>query len=600
MQVRWRLRMAAAQREVWTGAQLRRLLAERAGLQLSSASVSALLTKQPAQVKLETLAALCTALECTPNDLLEVDTTLSSASPSPPVSPPSRRRWPGAARCRRSEGEVESGMRPSGNCTDCGTVTELHARGRCRRCYGAHRRRLGTRSCAGCASPGPPGLPPTVVTAASSAAIHARAAPQPCGSAGTAASCAPSRSGSLRPLLPAGPGPSPRLRPAPGRSADRPALLAWRLRCVLDPAALQRPRGHAVATPRPAAGEHPRTVTDGGAPGRRRRRSGRPAAAPRAGGLWGPGRSAAAQRPGRLDRQSPANAAPARDPEPFGALAARFNTAQQADQQRARRAGTKPRAERTLEINLIAIQDPARFLAARRPEIGGWEQVSVGDVEAFLATLRPSHRARQLAGLRAFFRHARTAKAILADPTRDLRANSNLAFAGRVLTVGQQRALYHRWTAQAARLHPGEPVAGLLLLLHGASVAEPHHLRTDDLDLGAGQVRMPGRPYPTPLDPATQTALQRLLTHRATQPGSSQYLLVNRHTGVSGQPVRTGWLERLLKPAGVSPQLLRVTRLAHLVTTTDPVLVAAAFGVRRNAPAHYLADHVDRARLPNL
>jgi hypothetical protein len=40
--------MAAAQQEVWTGAQLRRLLAERAGLHLSSASVSALLTRQPA------------------------------------------------------------------------------------------------------------------------------------------------------------------------------------------------------------------------------------------------------------------------------------------------------------------------------------------------------------------------------------------------------------------------------------------------------------------------------------------------------------------------------------------------------------------------
>lgn len=75
MEIRWRLRIAAAQREVWTGAQLRRLLAERAGLELSSASVSALFTKQPAQVKLETLAALCTALECTPNDLIEVDTT---------------------------------------------------------------------------------------------------------------------------------------------------------------------------------------------------------------------------------------------------------------------------------------------------------------------------------------------------------------------------------------------------------------------------------------------------------------------------------------------------------------------------------------------
>lgn len=83
MNVRWRLRMAAAQREVWTGAQLRRLLAERAGLQLSAASVSALMTKQPSQVKLDTLGALCTALECSPNDLMEVDITPVEAKPRP-------------------------------------------------------------------------------------------------------------------------------------------------------------------------------------------------------------------------------------------------------------------------------------------------------------------------------------------------------------------------------------------------------------------------------------------------------------------------------------------------------------------------------------
>ncbi len=75
MRAKWRLRMTAAQREVWTGAQLRRLLRERAGLDLSSASISALLTKEPSQLKLETLAALCTALDCTPNDLIEIDTT---------------------------------------------------------------------------------------------------------------------------------------------------------------------------------------------------------------------------------------------------------------------------------------------------------------------------------------------------------------------------------------------------------------------------------------------------------------------------------------------------------------------------------------------
>lgn len=91
MKIQWRLRMAAAQREVWSGSELRRLLAERAGLELSAASVSALLTKEPSQIKLSTLIALCTALQCTPNDLLEVDTTpveQSTATGRPAVTEP--------------------------------------------------------------------------------------------------------------------------------------------------------------------------------------------------------------------------------------------------------------------------------------------------------------------------------------------------------------------------------------------------------------------------------------------------------------------------------------------------------------------------------
>jgi putative transcriptional regulator len=80
MKVAWRLRMAAAEREVWTGAQLRRLMAERAGVEISAASISVLLTKQPSQVKLSTLAALCTALNCTPNDLIRVDTNPAAGS----------------------------------------------------------------------------------------------------------------------------------------------------------------------------------------------------------------------------------------------------------------------------------------------------------------------------------------------------------------------------------------------------------------------------------------------------------------------------------------------------------------------------------------
>lgn len=84
MKIRWRLRMAAAQREVWTGTELRRLLAEKAGLELSAASVSALLTKEPSQIKLSTLVALCTALQCTADDLFEIDTAPVERATTPP------------------------------------------------------------------------------------------------------------------------------------------------------------------------------------------------------------------------------------------------------------------------------------------------------------------------------------------------------------------------------------------------------------------------------------------------------------------------------------------------------------------------------------
>ena len=47
-------------------------------------------------MKLDTLAALCTALQCTPNDLFEVDTTPVAAA----VRPERTRAEPKAARGR--------------------------------------------------------------------------------------------------------------------------------------------------------------------------------------------------------------------------------------------------------------------------------------------------------------------------------------------------------------------------------------------------------------------------------------------------------------------------------------------------------------------
>jgi len=63
------LRKVMVERGIWSGAELLRLLKEKANYGLSAPSISALLNSQPKQMKSETLDALCTALDCSPNDL---------------------------------------------------------------------------------------------------------------------------------------------------------------------------------------------------------------------------------------------------------------------------------------------------------------------------------------------------------------------------------------------------------------------------------------------------------------------------------------------------------------------------------------------------
>lgn len=69
MSLEWRLRKVMADKGIWTGSELGRLMKEIAGYSLSAASISALMNEEPKQVKAETMDALCTALECTPSDL---------------------------------------------------------------------------------------------------------------------------------------------------------------------------------------------------------------------------------------------------------------------------------------------------------------------------------------------------------------------------------------------------------------------------------------------------------------------------------------------------------------------------------------------------
>lgn len=110
--------------------------------------------------------------------------------------------------------------------------------------------------------------------------------------------------------------------------------------------------------------------------------------------------------------------------------------------ERAQRAGTRPRSDRTIESALTTVRDLAFFLNTQRGK-RDWSLTEVADIEAFLAEL-PNNRARRLTVLGQFFRFARNHHVVLIDPTQGMSAKRYRGFRGRTLTITQQRTLFRR------------------------------------------------------------------------------------------------------------------------------------------------------------
>jgi DNA-binding Xre family transcriptional regulator len=93
--MKWNLRLAAAQREIWKASELQRSLAEH-GLVISAGKMSGLWSGQPVSLKLEDLDVICAVLGCEIGELL--------------VPEPEKVSRPGLAEAQRS---ASSGASPS-------------------------------------------------------------------------------------------------------------------------------------------------------------------------------------------------------------------------------------------------------------------------------------------------------------------------------------------------------------------------------------------------------------------------------------------------------------------------------------------------------
>lgn len=242
-------------------------------------------------------------------------------------------------------------------------------------------------------------------------------------------------------------------------------------------------------------------------------------------------------------------------------------------------------ADATIEARIADLAILAKQLTARG--ITDWAAVAVTDIEEFITTNTGS----RLATSRGFFAFARRRKLILINPAATIRRKSPRGFAGRILTLDQQRHLLARWSDH--NVNPVERTAGLLSLLHGASCTELRHLRLADIDVGAGTVRFAGRPHRVPLDPLTAAALAEFLNARSTLLSANPYAFTTRYTRRHRDPVSSSFMTHVLDGAGITPTVLRQTRLADLAHRLDPRLVAAVFGMTEGGALHYVTDSVD-------
>jgi hypothetical protein len=280
-------------------------------------------------------------------------------------------------------------------------------------------------------------------------------------------------------------------------------------------------------------------------------------------------------------------------PESLRAAVTAFDLAQIQERDRNRRAGRHQLSDLTLATRLRIVRDLAQHLTVRR-RLTGWAEVTTADLEDFLAR-KPTSRHQHTYVLRRFFSWARRNKIVLTNPARPLRLGAQPGFTGTVLDLAQQRTLFRRWTDD--HTHPHERLTGLLALLHGATNSQIRTLAVSAVDPTGRTIHLSGRPFPTPLDPATWAALTTCLDHRDQLGTLNPHLILTGISRTRDTPADCTYLTRALAASGTTPSACRQTRITQLVNDLDAKLTAAALGMHDSGLVRYLADNVDQDRL---
>jgi site-specific recombinase XerD len=246
-------------------------------------------------------------------------------------------------------------------------------------------------------------------------------------------------------------------------------------------------------------------------------------------------------------------------------------------------------SDKTIAYRINVLLQLAGHLNGRG--VNDWAAVTAEDLEAFLTV----NTAQRIPALRAFFAFTRRRKITLINPAAHLRRSQRKGYAGPLVDPARQRQLLQRW--QRNDVDPRERVVGLLCLVHAASNNDVRMITLDDVDLDRATVQLRSRRRPVPLDPMTIDAICACLQQRPPTVADNRFLLVTHQTRQHNRPCSIAFPVSVLTTVGLTPQVLRQTRLSDLAQRADPRMLAEAVGITKEAALYYVIGNVHREDL---
>lgn len=247
----------------------------------------------------------------------------------------------------------------------------------------------------------------------------------------------------------------------------------------------------------------------------------------------------------------------------------------------------QPLAVKTIVHKFMLFQKLIRWLLEQMADLSGWEMVQEEHIYTFLLTLPPTSRELARKDLYQFFRVGRKKRVMTHVPVMNLPARE-LPRTIEPLTSDEQKALA-RLIRDNIYTQPEEAFLAALCFYHGLSTSQIRGIKTRDVDVERGMIRLADRP-PVYLLAEDFLLLEQFLLKRQHLPyaKSRSHLFISNQAKFDEACVPEQYVpQRVRALTGCTPRCLRVSCFVAVSARYGPQYLIEAFGLSLTHASRY-------------